>query len=90
MGERRGPRFTNIVEDAVEAAGEIAEDYARTIRSDSSAILEALVADLDPATLDAALTKQGFALSTSYHTTLRYLACVARDRRVKRHAGMHK
>jgi hypothetical protein len=74
----------NLVEDAIKAKGEIATSYANTIRSDASAILEALVADLDTAALDQALEMQGFKLSSSYHTTLRALAEVARTRRTQR------
>lgn len=73
----------NLVEDAIKANGVSENEYARTIRSDSSAILESLVTELTPADLDRFLTAQGFKLSSSYHTTLRMLKEVALSRRSK-------
>ena len=78
--------FPSIVESVIAAKSDIQERTADTIRSDSAAILEALVADLDESAVLDALRNQGFA-SAAYRSTLRALAEVARTRRAARVAG---
>lgn len=78
-------RLTSLIEAVIKAKGEIQESYAVTIRSDATAILEALVAELDEAAVLDALRKQGFD-PPAYRSTLRALAELARQRREDRTA----
>jgi len=82
-GKRRFPDLVQTVIDNEDGTGKSTEV---TINSDASAILEALLAELDEATVLAALDHQGLA-GASYLSTLRTLAEVARMRRPLRLAG---
>ena len=82
MKEFKRPRHRSLIDEAIERKGEAyAETSKSTFRSDSMAILESLVAEADEEAVMAALVRQGFRESTSYRTTLRALAEVARSRR---------
>jgi hypothetical protein len=74
----------NLVEAAIESKAGIADEYEKTIRSDASAILEAVAAELSHAELDAIIDRQGFRFSASYRTTLDILAGIAKARRTQR------
>jgi hypothetical protein len=81
-----GKRFGNVVNEVIARKKSIKTITAKTIRSDSAAILEAVVADVDESEVLAALRRQGFA-AHAYRSTLRALANVARERREWRMAG---
>jgi hypothetical protein len=78
--------FRSVVDEVIARKGSIELSTARTIRSDSAAILEALVAEMDESTILAALRRQGFAQG-AYRPTMRALIKVARERRDERLAG---
>jgi hypothetical protein len=81
VGFKRAPH-DSIIEEAIQAKGpRYSEASARTFRTDSLAILEALVAEADEAAVAAALVRQGFRSSESYLTTFRALVAVALSRR---------
>jgi len=82
MQEFKRGRHGSLIEEAIEAKGSsYAESSAQTFRTDSLAILESLVAEVDDATVKAAIERQGFRWSQAYLTTLNALAEVARSRR---------
>ncbi|HUR54158.1 MAG TPA: hypothetical protein VMZ71_08505 [Gemmataceae bacterium] len=78
-GFKRTPHGS-LIEEAIRAKG---QDYADagTFRTDALAILESLVAEIDEAAVESALVRQGFRMSSSYLSTFRALAEVARSRR---------
>src|SRR4051812_37394113 len=78
--------FQNLADTLVAEKSDIQPSYAASIRSDASAILEALVAELPEEVVLAALARQGFD-APAYRTTLRGLAELAHSRRVERNAG---
>lgn len=81
MGEVKRRPHGSLIEEAIEAKeSDYAESSARTFRTDALAILEALVAEVDDATVKAAIERQGFRWSQAYLTTLHALAEVARSR----------
>ena len=72
----------NLIEETIDRKGAgYSEASAKTFRSDASAILEALVAEVDEGSIEATMTRQGFQWSDSYLSTFRALASVARSRR---------
>jgi hypothetical protein len=80
-GFKRAPHGS-LIEEAIQAKGpDYAEASARTFRTDALAILESLAAELDEATVSAALARQGFRSADVYLTTFRALAGVAKSRR---------
>ena len=82
MQEFRRRRHRNLIDEAIKRKGEGYADASKsTFRSDSMAILESLVAEADEDAVMAALVRQGFRESSSYRTTLKALAEVARSRR---------
>ncbi len=82
MEEFKRGRHGSLIEEVIEAKGsDYAESSARTFRTDALAILESLVAEVDDASVKAAMERQGFRWSQAYLTTLHALAEVARSRR---------
>lgn len=82
MDEFKRAPHGSLVEEAIQAKGsDYSEASVQTFRTDALAILEALVAEADEATIEAALIRQGFRASSSYLSTFRALAAVARSRR---------
>lgn len=80
-GFKRAPH-DSLIEEAIQAKGpDYAESSVKTFRTDALAILEALVAEADEATVVAALARQGFRSAEVYLTTFRALATVANSRR---------
>jgi hypothetical protein len=80
-GFERAPH-DSLIEEAIRAKGPgYAEASARTFRTDAMAILEALTAETDEATVTAALARQGFRSAEAYLSTFRALASVAKSRR---------
>jgi hypothetical protein len=82
MDEFKRSPHDSLIEEAIRAKGpSYSEASARTLRTDTLAILEAIVAEADEAGVAGALERQGFRSSGSYLTTLRTLAAVALSRR---------
>jgi hypothetical protein len=78
--------FRNLVEVVVAGKGDIRPRTVDTVHSDASAILEALLAEVDEKAVLAALRHQGFD-AEAYLPNLRPLAEEARSRRPVRIAG---
>lgn len=75
-------RQGSLIKAAIAAKGPAySEASARALESDALAILEALLAEADEASVTAALDRQGFRSSNSYLTTFRALKDVAVSRR---------
>lgn len=86
MAVRGKRRFQSVIEEAVSLKTNIAAITADTFRSDSAAILESLIAELDENTVLQAMSNQGFE-AEAYRSTIKALASVARARRPLRKAG---